>query len=444
MDPMEIFQTTELAPDVEYFIDAALEHDEIDAGTHFVCKLYGPRTVLTRIVDDKFELSRTTMAARLRCCAALADLADEIIRDLPHARRAAITLAGLRHGRTHVHRTAWFYAIASMEDMIVGGCVEDYKKPGNRQEAERMWHFEPSPKQRRRLYSPQWMRRYVKQMRETAALRRTCSRLLSRCWPIDFVSAAADCDALMAVVDAQRQAYRIENERRIREMITKPIAVPRITIEAKRRERHRRRVIHRAASTAAAVLGTDAVSRFARGEPVIIDGATLSIAVERSGSSAHMGHSAIGVTALDKQGTRLASMCVYHERTPALDQLTALGLSMAAGEEEEIIRTANLSNITDAGRSHPLIAAKIADKITADVLRSGMVTIVDAGTGRVVSRHQRGDRSHHVVQREKQEAYWQETRDVWLEATGIAAMGRAWGELNRALGPLPTNLGYRS
>lgn len=445
---MEIIQTVPIPPNVEYSIDAAFELDEIDAGTQLACKLYAPRTTLMAINDEPHE-DAGWASARRRFCASLTKLADEIIADLPPARRAALGLASLSHMRGQVLRTAWFYGVSAYEDTVIGGCLEHFRSPGNRQERDRMWRYELSSKQRRRLYGPNWIRRYVKLNDDTPRLRKIATRLLSRAWPINIEDAKPEYDVLMADIDRQIMAYRIENDRRIRDYLTSaevaaavPIASPSVRMKAKGKRflAQRRKVIKRAASTAVAVLGPEAVSNFAHGRPVVFKGETMQLAVERFGSSAMMGHSGISVKALGHDGAHLASMCVYYEKTPALDQLTALGLSMMAGEEAEIVQTANLSRVSDAGYAHPLIGAKVSRPKSTE----GQTTIVDGGTGRVVFHgHPTRNSNTYAYQRQVNEAYWRETRPIWLEATGVATMGRVWGVLDRSLGPLPAGSGHQ-
>ena len=113
-----------------------------------------------------------------------------------------------------------------------------------------------------------------------------------------------------------------------------------------------------------------------------------------------IGHMGLHVTAAcPTTGVRLADLCVYHENTPALDQLTALSLAMQAGEEDEILKTANLSRVTDAGRAHPLI------------LERGIA--------------ERRVRRYDEV-REKNEAYWLETKQMWTDTLGVFVLGRMW------------------
>ena len=113
-----------------------------------------------------------------------------------------------------------------------------------------------------------------------------------------------------------------------------------------------------------------------------------------------LGHGGVILTAVDPNSKRkLANMCLYHDKTPALDQLTAIALAVSAGEEAEIMQTANLSRVTAAGRAHPLVQQR--------------------GHGEARWRP-RDDVAR------KNEAYWQDTRDVWTECIGVFVLGRMW------------------
>jgi hypothetical protein len=207
-------------------------------------------------------------------------------------------------------------------------------------------------------------------------------------------------DAAMAIANelqAQHEGYRRYNERAIRTHFDN--SASKLTRKTRRQNRA---TIKRAAVCAASVLGSGAVSDFAAGRSIILDGETLALDVARVASAARLGHSGLHVVAVDRTSKRkLADMCVYIEKTPALDQLTALALAMKAGEETHIIQTANLSNVTELGFAHPLIAER------------------GKHNGERPWRP-RDDRA------EKNEAYWNETKPLWLNTLGVFVLGRQW------------------
>lgn len=390
-------QTTPLIPDVEYFIDCALEHEEIDAGTHVALKLYADRTSLRRIVDGEWRLGPETLRPRLQICAGLTALSEEIISALPPLRRGAIAWANVRHLRGVVLSTANYMAWWAIEDTIIGGCMEPYKKPRNSSEGRRMHAYELSPRQKRRLYAPDWIRRRVKLSDDAARLRPAGSRALTRIAGIPWATVKHEADAITADIIAQHESYRRFNERQLRQAWD----AGRTRFQTRRTRKRQRKVIARAMICAESVLGRNAVRHFVAGKPVVLMGDKVALEVSRNASSASLGHMGLYVVAVDPASKRrLANLCVYHDQTPALDQLTALALGMRAGEEAEIMATANLSRVSELGLENPLIAER------------GIAH---------VERWRPRDRKQ-----ERNEAYWQATKSIWLESLGVHTLGRVW------------------
>lgn len=390
-------QAAPFAPDVQYFLDCALEHGELDAGTHVALRLYATRSEVMDIIDDVSPIGHylgPPIPYRLRKAAMLAELADRLLADLPIDRRGAVAWAGIQHLKTEVDRLAWFAATAAIEDELKGGVLKPYirKSLSKYQRA-----YELSPKLRRKLYSRKWAKRYVETEDECRLLRKKGTRALKRLEGIDLSAVRQAGDVIARDIQTQHENYRRWNEALVRDMARRRIALD------PREEHRRRRVIKRAASTAVALIGRDPVSTFASGRPVIIEGETINLEVGRVLSSATIGHGGLHVTAVcPTSGHRLADMCVYHEGTPALDQLTALTLAMRAGEESEILMTANLSRVSDLGRQHPLIQERGLSEF---------------------------NRQHAYDEvREKNEAYWQETKAMWIDALGVFVLGRMWRE----------------
>lgn len=388
-------QAAPFAPDIQWFLDCALEHGELDAGTHLALRFYATRSEVMAIVDEVPPIGHylgPPIPQRLRTTELLARLADTLLASLPLDRRGAVAWAGIQHIKTEIDSLAWCCATWAIEDGIKGGCLQPYKR--NRHPPRWQRDYEIGPKLRRRLYGQNWIRRYVKRNEDAQRLRQKGTRALERMRGIDLAAVRAAGDVLARDIQAQHENYRRWNELMLRQMA-------RLGDHDRRQERSRRRVIKRAASTAVALIGRDPVSQFVAGQPVTLKGETLDLEIGRTASAATIGHLGLHVTAVcPATGRRLADLCVYHERTPALDQLTALSLAMRAGEEAEIIRTANLSRVSEAGRAHPLIQ--------------------DRGLP------ERAWRPHDEV-RIKNEAYWQDTRQMWIEALGVFVLGRAWG-----------------
>lgn len=391
-------QAAPLAPDVEYYMDSALEHGELDAGSFLTIKLYAPRAEVMRIVD--FEPSAeppTFYRTRLRKNGMLVKLADDLIEALPDDKRAMIAHAGIRHLHHRVLDLAEVMAWWAIEDEIKGGCMKAWKRPVCRRDRKRIEDYVTTKRQDRKLHAPSWIRRYTKTCDSARDLRTVGTHALLRLSRAHHPMPPDGADLIADELAAAHEGYRRWNEdqmRRLRSTFVKSVT---------KNETHKhRQIIKRAASTAQAILGRQPVSDFANGRPVRLRGAAIDIEVQRAGSSATRGHSGIFVAAVDgPSGRKLADLCVYHEDTPALDQLTALHLAVAAGEEAEIVRTANIVHITDLGLKHPLLEGRAAHRAAAE-------------------RRPRDDR------REKNHAYWIETKPMWLESLGVFVLGRSW------------------
>lgn len=389
-------QTSPLPGDVEYFLDAALEHEELDATAHLTLKLYAPRVELMGIIDEPHgHDGPARMHRRLSTCDRLTDLADGILCRIPIETRAPLAWAGVRHVKHWVTGTANMMAWWAQEDMIKGGCSEPYKRARTATEHRRIAGYVTTPRQRRRLYSPDWIRRYVRLSPDKARLRAMGDRTRARVRGLDWSLARHQADRIAEMLEAQHEHYRRTNQRMIQQF--------KYELRPKRDDaKKRRKVVIKAAATAETVIGRDNLNRWNTGQVVTIMGHALAFEVARSGSSATLGHGGMILTAVDPSSRRkLANMCLYHEETPSLDQLTAIALAVSAGEEAEILATANLSNVTELGSKHPLIEGHASVKREQSWWLGGLV-------------------------RERNEEYWQATKPVWLEALGTHVLGRDW------------------
>ena len=390
-------QKAPLPPDVEYFIDAAVEHEELDACAALTLKLYAPRVTLMSIIDQEYKHDGPAwMRQRVQKCDDLTALADGIHCLLPDDVRGPLAWAGVRHVRHWVTGTANMMAWWAQEDMIKGGCAEPYKQARNRAHWRHIEAYTLMPSQRRRLYNHGWIRKYVQQSPDKKRLAAMGVRTRARTRGLDWLSVKDQAEKIAAMLEAQHESYRRTNERAIRQFATRELKQARALTKA------HRKVAAKAAATAERVIGRDNLNRWNTAQPVTITGSTIAFDVARSNSSTTMGHGGLILTAVDKDtGRKLANMCFYHEQTPALDQLTALALAVAAGEEAEIMATANLSNVTDLGAKHPLIE------------------------GHKAASRERQWRPRDIAQ-ERNEEYWQATKPIWLDTLGTIVLGQDW------------------
>lgn len=339
-----------LPGDLGYILDAACEeHDEILGCHHYALNTYGDTARLDEITNR--ERSATRLRGRRQMAAEICAYANEIIAQMPDYERAWAANMAHAHARKIVTDYAEHLASWNFEDETVGGCARPFKnklcmkKDGT-----------PTPNALRRLRSPKAIRRYVKLYDGMDYLQSSLAVLSQLPSPRDLLFGAAAMremeDRIMVRRDAQYAAMRSASEWARTQFPKTPKQI------AKAKES--RKVVKRAAVLASALLGASTVAAFAKGEPVRLAGQQIDFEIAAPIGLAAMGHGGVKIKLLDKDGHRLAGLCVYHEGTPALDQLTAFALRVDAGEEEDIINTGNLYQITGAGAENELLKRKPA------------------------------------------------------------------------------------
>lgn len=391
-------QTTPILPDVLYGLDSMYERNEIDAITHMTVKFYMPRERIRAHVDgdEPFDGTMGRLHYRRHLRQILTDESDLLLAQLDSERRAAIVHAGLMATRLRVHDLAECMSGWAIEDEVVGGCMKPWKR-GRRTKWNLRW--EPNPRMARKLHAPGWIRRYARGCNPDAShLRAEGSRVIRLASGLSLDAVQGAAERLHAELRAQHDGYRQTNAR-VRQSF-----LPRIELKDRRARKRRRAVVKRAAATAIELIGADAVRIFAQGGVLRLKGRDIDVEVARGLSLDTVGHSGLNVSIVTADtGAKLCDACVYHPETPALDQLVAFSLAMEAGEERDIIETANLFNIQEAALTHPVIAERAKTQYRAPRLEPE----VDP----MKARRQR---------------YWQETKHLWVEALGVYVLGRLW------------------
>jgi len=396
-----------LPPDLQYIIDGACDAHEILGHHHFALWNYGDPDRIDAIFNEPCRAGsgRSFMRGRRLGCMGLIAYADEIIAQMDPVEREAMAVFAYNHADRIVVEYAEFMAGWNFEDTIKGGCAIPFRDVlhGTRDGI-------PSPRAARRLKGPKAIRRYVKGgSYEWGWLRDVVASVLNIPAPAsrDLSEAFVRRDDEMRA--ARRVAERAAMERFRIEHATKPYKV------VKPQERRRRQsVVKRAAVMAAAMLGASTVSAFARGEPVRIAGQDIVFEFRSASRLDAMGHGGVDVALLSNDGKRLSKICVYHDKTPALDQLTAFALRIAAGDEQEIIKTGNLFALEGAAADHPVLMQRIKEK--AETPAHGVV----AGPARVNRWHRNDDE----LFRARCAAYCVETSGIYRRAVAEVLFGR--------------------
>mgnify|MGYP000252198734 CR=1 FL=1 len=367
---MLVQQTSALPGEVQYFIDGACEEHELLGCHHVALTLYGDRARLAEIVAgtvariepedviaraavvDAGRTPRNWRAGRLSIALALAEEAASLIRRCPFADQVGFAALGYGHLRLVVRDHAEFFASWRFEDATTGGAAKPFLKHWRLDRQMR-----PTPAVRRHLASPKAIRRYVKHNQEWRHVRALYETIADLPLPCDVSAGERLIEALKQRANEQRSRMYADLVRRA------PRSDPKIV---RKIQAASRKVTKRAAVMAAALLGASTVSAFARGEPVIIPAKDIAFRVVAAGSMDHLGHGALHVDLQTLEGQRLSGLCVYFDKTPALDQLSAIALHAAAGEEATVIRAGNLYAVEAAAAEHPALAGR-ATPIAAQV-----------------------------------------------------------------------------
>ncbi|WP_456717694.1 MULTISPECIES: hypothetical protein [unclassified Bradyrhizobium] len=119
------------------------------------------------------------------------------------------------------------------------------------------------------------------------------------------------------------------------------------TIEQKRKEKRLRKAINRSYALLSSIAGRQTARACIDGDTIVVDGKKFDFRL-RVANLRSTAHGAVEVFVTDKDAVELAALCVYIDQTPALDQMAALILNVTSGNEDEIVRRANIIRSTQA------------------------------------------------------------------------------------------------
>ena len=432
-------QKSELPHETEYFLDGAVECLDLDAGTRMVLIVFGDRQRIADIVEAREPWKATPVgkdgaekamdrarferfkARRLAKCEQLTAHADELLTQLGPVYQLGAHITAVNSLLTALRGHASCYADWAMTDANEGGAMEDYD---NR---KLTWHQhekrdkEGTKRVSRKLHAPAWIKDYVKRKKESYQMRAIWHTLTRRGVPKYDES---QLDAALGVFDdayaRHRDRVNAARQRAMDAFIAETSAWSKGVKEKKRVPyrilKQNRKVTKRAAVFAAGLLGASTVSAFASGQPVHIEGQHMVFEVKKRGALHRVGHAALELSVLDKGRTKLADLCFFIEGTPALDQLTGLALAVRAGEEKDILDTANVTKVAPAGVGHELLGARSKPVDQIETMRNHV-----AQYGMIAANH-----VPHDARRARNDAYFEETKDIWIDALGRHVFNREW------------------
>ncbi|MGE5510292.1 MAG: hypothetical protein ACM31O_03460 [Bacteroidota bacterium] len=405
-------RASRVPPDVDYVLDCAVDDGDIDAGSHLVLKLYGERAYMLACVDK--ERDGATSWQRRAMVADLLDHVDGLFAQIAPARRGALMRASLLSILHQCQRLAPIMADWAFQDSVQGGMLEPFR-PVVRITRSGQVH----KRLLRRLHTASFIHRYTKLSREAGELRALGFRLRRRMELVDARLVRDDGTAdLIADLERQREAAQaresaawIANDARAH------------GAAAKRDVKRINKVTRRALGAAASVLGEAEVRRFVHGEQLRLTGRSLQLEVRKTGPVTACGYGALQVAVCERNGDKLADLCVFFPGLPALDQLTALALHVEADDGREILEKANITRVTDAGVGHPLLLARPASaaRDAAELVPPARDIIEVMPNGLV--RQGNYWRLASAVSTALGARYWERTQHIWLEEVSTFVLG---------------------
>ncbi len=397
------------APVIEYFLDGAQGELELDACTAMTLRLYGDDAVLLPIVSGEFRGYKE----RRKHCLALTEAADAILPLLPIERRDGLIHKGLGSIGYAIEQLAECYSMWAIEDEVDGGCMLPFRE---RLRSRNGIVFKNTM---RHLRSPRFIRKYVKRRREDVGHLIDLTKIMMRRVRETPSQVIRDDRGIMS--DWRAQYNFMSPESRWNKQFLK--------LSSKPDKRAERKMIKRSLQTAISILGIDIVKEFLRGEAVKISGTDTILVIKKRAPLNQTGHGCLSVGLADRNGVLLADLCTFVEKTPTLDQLSAFALWMMSGEERQVIETANVIDLAPAGVNHPLFIEKREQERRefANLIQEMGPEKAEQVFGLLTRRSKRKKAPRQLsyeAQRERNCAYWEETKSVWMEAMLVLVLGR--------------------
>lgn len=376
---------------LQYFLDGAVESLELDAGSYWICVLYGDPSELAKIIyqpplmDEVQILTAVregrilrSLVSRVEICHQLALYANTIFPRLAPSRRSVLIFCSFSGYGYAIQELSRVLSDWALTDSTVGGCLQDLK----REKSCLTKQGRPWPRLESRLRSPRFIRKYVKRSDTAQQMRALADITIKR---LPLVSAKIEGDVLSDLVkDFRSQSLFIERAKVSRKL-----------------NKQRHKLLKRAVIAASAILGGPSVTALARSESVILLGQTVDFQLQRRTSLAELGHGGLDVSVLSKTGETLAHLCVYVDKTPVIEQAAGLALYAAAGLEVDIIRQANVTMLLPAGEKHPLFEGRKHNRAISSLFWSD----IDG-------------------ERRRCEAYWRVTEKLWVQVMRVFVFGR--------------------
>jgi hypothetical protein len=219
-------------------------------------------------------------------------------------------------------------------------------------------------KAERRIVSPTFLRRQMKRHPLLIEFRPLANRLLQRAeqdmsfGPSKVASLEAafeHCNTQRARLRALFESDRLEAARQVRLQVHGSESRA-LKAEKKQASRYRR-LMMRSFEMLSSVMGRETARMFVAGDRISIEGRTFDFIVKKHRTAGAIGHSALEIEIADKAGIVLSNLCLYFEGVPAMDQVVAIALHVASGDEDALLKTGNLFKTRPEAATHAQLVA---------------------------------------------------------------------------------------
>lgn len=375
-------QTEPLDDHDNHCLDAMVEYGEIDAATYLVMMLFADRKDINDILYGD-----SNSGWRYRVSEKLMRLADSIMPDLPPDYQGCLLYLAIQQALRTVKHHATILADWALSDMCEGGALEPFKRT-----YRHALDYRIPKKARRKLYSRKWIKRYIRNNKEHANLKRLLQTIASRMVTIPLHLICDDRIIAETIDSDLRMLFRRNSA------VCKP---PQGDI------REQRKVLKRSLKAAETFVSKETVKAFIDKQEVSVEGKNLILKATRTAHLGNTGHGAFSVSVHTKDDIFLARLCVYFEDTPVLDQLIGMALYVSSGCEEEFIKKANVITLSEAGRKHPLFEdnAKALEEMREKIKRRSWADIP------------------YEIVRERSDRYWADTGAIWTSELNAHLLG---------------------
>lgn len=342
----------------QHFLDGCAEYNDVNGSILTAVSLYGNPDRVNHIVDRNRTTPGMVMWNEDRTRVkwdgestedkheALTNYAlEELFPQIDEPRRKGLVWRGLLCELDYLETQAEWLADCALGDMVEGGCLIKWRQHRRLDVRGKMYKNDIA-----RLHSPNYIRHYIKQHydpRRDLGQLDTARERWGMMTALEAKYGATDDDAVHLRILNDIGALWARFNSQIRQAALRTVP-----------DKKRRKILKRAAALVVAILGASTMTALARGEPIVIPGQKFDLQLIVP-DLLQKGHGGINVSVFDKDKRHsLAKLCVYVKDTLAIDQVVSMALHMQSGLEDEILKTANVTDYENGGDEHPIFVER--------------------------------------------------------------------------------------